>query len=108
MPQQESYSAGNSMQFAPQPTNESEYYRGMNEAPQDQYAQYRAGQYPPGFNSYEQEDQYNQHSRREKHVLQKPHRKFPDGYENEAHGSGGRAKRVMDFFRMRGKARGGE
>ncbi|PGH28177.1 CAMK/CAMKL/KIN4 protein kinase [Polytolypa hystricis UAMH7299] len=44
-------------------------------------------------------------------VLQKPNRKFADAYEYEkAHhsGSSGAARKVMDFFRRRGKARTGE
>ncbi|WEW54821.1 hypothetical protein PRK78_000246 [Emydomyces testavorans] len=45
------------------------------------------------------------------HVLQKNHRKFADAYEYEkSHhsGSSGAARKVMDFFRRRGKARAGE
>lgn len=51
-------------------------------------------------------------------VLQKNNRRFADAYEQDqepGYGGGGRnagssgaAKRVMDFFRRRGKARGGE
>ncbi|EMT61365.1 Serine/threonine-protein kinase KIN4 [Fusarium odoratissimum] len=45
-------------------------------------------------------------------VLQKSHKKFADAYDGENYrgheGSSGAAKRVMDFFRRRGKARGGE
>ncbi|KMU82535.1 serine/threonine-protein kinase KIN4 [Coccidioides immitis H538.4] len=44
-------------------------------------------------------------------VLQKNHRKFADAYEYEkSHhsGSSGAARKVMDFFRRRGKARAGE
>jgi protein-serine/threonine kinase len=45
-------------------------------------------------------------------VLQKPHKRFTDAYEQDDYrgheGSSGAAKRVMDFFRRRGKARGGE
>lgn len=65
-------------------------------------------QYPTGFNDYDQPEAYPP-QRKDKNVLQKPHRNFPGGYENEGNGSGGRAKRVMDFFRMRsGKSRNGE
>ena len=45
-------------------------------------------------------------------VLQKGHKRFNDAYEQDNYrgheGSSGAAKRVMDFFRRRGKARGGE
>jgi protein-serine/threonine kinase len=45
-------------------------------------------------------------------VLQRPNRKFADAYEYErsSHhsGSSGAARKVMDFFRRRGKARAGE
>lgn len=48
-------------------------------------------------------------------VLQKKNRRFADAYDGEEYGrqgdhagSSGAAKRVMDFFRRRGKARGGE
>ncbi|GBF65469.1 serine/threonine-protein kinase [Trichophyton mentagrophytes] len=46
-------------------------------------------------------------------VLQKGHRKFADAYEFEqapshTSGSSGAARKVMDFFRRRGKARAGE
>ena len=75
--------------------------------------------YPQGFNSYEDEQPRStaQQSRavRGPGVLQKNNRKFADAYEqNSEPGSGvggphagtsGAAKRVMDFFRRRGKAR---
>ncbi|KAM5440485.1 hypothetical protein McanMca71_003970 [Microsporum canis] len=46
-------------------------------------------------------------------ILQKGHRKFADAYEFEkapshTSGSSGAARKVMDFFRRRGKARAGE
>lgn len=46
-------------------------------------------------------------------VLHKGHKKFTDAYNQDDfsrghEGSSGAAKRVMDFFRRRGKARGGE
>ena len=84
--------------------------------------------YPPGFGSYyddhqdattsrlSMQQQQQQASRnnpgRGAGVLQKP-RKFVDGYD-ETHdpghhaGSTSAAKKVMDFFRRRGKARSGE
>ncbi|KAG5916027.1 hypothetical protein E4U42_007820 [Claviceps africana] len=44
-------------------------------------------------------------------VLQKSHKRFTDAYDQDEYrgheGSSGAAKRVMDFFRRRGKARGG-
>jgi protein-serine/threonine kinase len=103
-PPQEVYGSSNSMPYNAQANNQEEYYGEPNEPVQpDSYPQY-----PTGFNDYDQPESYPQ-QRKEKHVLQKPHRNFPGGYETEGNGSGGRAKRVMDFFRMRsGKSRGGE
>ena len=69
-------------------------------------------QYPTGFNSYD-EPRPSMQSRngRSPAVLQKPNRKFADAYEQDpGHhaGSSGAAKRVMDFFRRRGRSRAGE
>ncbi|PHH70619.1 hypothetical protein CDD82_7011 [Ophiocordyceps australis] len=45
-------------------------------------------------------------------ILQKSHKRFTDAYEQAEYrgheGSSGAAKRVMDFFRRRGRARGGD
>ncbi|MCJ1400039.1 hypothetical protein MMC11_003242 [Xylographa trunciseda] len=69
--------------------------------------------YPAGFNSYEDEPRPSMQGRngRGPAVLQKPNRKFADAYEQDpGHhaGSSGAAKRVMDFFRRRGRSRAGE
>ena len=74
--------------------------------------------YPQGFNSYEDDPPSapTQQSRaRGPSVLQKNNRRFADAYEQNAEpgsgvggqhaGTSGAAKRVMDFFRRRGKAR---
>ena len=66
--------------------------------------------YPEGFNSYEEIPHPSaQQGRRERGVLQKNNRKFADAYEEKQQGhhsgSSGAARRVMDFFRRRGKAR---
>ncbi|KAL8729008.1 MAG: hypothetical protein Q9166_005009 [cf. Caloplaca sp. 2 TL-2023] len=80
------------------------------------------GRYPPGFNSYEDEPfaraPQQGRSARGPAVLQKNNRKFADAYEQEQEpgygvggqhaGSSGAARRVMDFFRRRGKARAGD
>lgn len=51
-------------------------------------------------------------SRGNRVVLQKHDKRFTDAYDQDAYrghdGSSGAAKRVMDFFRRRGKARGGD
>ncbi|KAI9817109.1 MAG: hypothetical protein M1827_001221 [Pycnora praestabilis] len=79
-------------------------------------------QYPQGFNSYDQNPRQQQHQQqgrggRGPGVLQKPNRKFTEAYEREQEsgygggqhsGSSGAARKVMDFFRRRGKARVGE
>ncbi|KAL9597545.1 MAG: hypothetical protein Q9179_004232 [Wetmoreana sp. 5 TL-2023] len=78
--------------------------------------------YPPGFNSYDDESgrRSTQQGRsgRGPAVLQKNNRKFADAYEQEQEpgygvggqhaGSSGAARRVMDFFRRRGRARAGD
>ncbi|CZT00600.1 probable serine/threonine-protein kinase KIN4 [Rhynchosporium agropyri] len=100
----------------------------LNDLPQSQPQ--RRGPYPPGFGSYDDTSanrQAPQTSRSENQnqgrlgrgVLQKNNRKFGDAYEAEqgngygaAHndhaGSSGAARKVMDFFRRRGKDRGGQ
>lgn len=78
--------------------------------------------YPPGFNSYEEEPRrasiQQGRSARGPAVLQKNNRKFAEAYEQEQEpgygaggqhaGSSGAARRVMDFFRRRGRARAGD
>ena len=74
------------------------------------------GPYPPGFNEFDDEPRPSmQQSRvgRGAGVLQKDNRRFADAYEQgqgggHHAGSSGAAKRVMDFFRRRGKARSGD
>ncbi|KAI0544440.1 hypothetical protein F4679DRAFT_37188 [Xylaria curta] len=69
--------------------------------------------YQPGYDS-DQYDSRQSGSRQGGHVLQK-NKRFVDAYDEEEYGrprdhagSSGAAKRVMDFFRRRGRARGGE
>lgn len=78
--------------------------------------------YPQGFNEYEAEPVSasisQNRSGRGANVLQKNNRKFADAYEQDADpsygvgghhaGTSGAARRVMDFFRRRGKARAGD
>lgn len=69
---------------------------------------FAAGRYPQGFNDDDTEDgrASAQSTGRPTRVLQKNNRKFADGFQDNSHaGSSGAAKRVMDFFRRRGKAR---
>src|SRR5437016_7520655 len=68
--------------------------------------------YPEGFNDHDPPRPSIQQGRQGKGpaVLQKPNRKFVDQYNNEQgpthhEGSTGPAKKGMDFFRRRGKAR---
>lgn len=65
-----------------------------------------------GFSDAEsQDDRPATSSRGTRGVLQKNHKRFTDAYDQDEYrgheGSSGAAKRVMDFFRRRGKARGG-
>ncbi len=74
------------------------------------------GPYPPGFNEYDdgpRPSMQQSRSGRGAGVLQKENRRFADAYEHGQSGghhagSSGAAKRVMDFFRRRGKARAGD
>ena len=81
----------------------------------------RRSQYPGGFDSYDDEPgppMLQNRSGRGPAVLQKNNRRFADAYDQEQDpgsgtgghhaGSSGAAKRVMDFFRRRGKARSGD
>lgn len=60
--------------------------------------------YPPGFNDSEYAQ--SKPAPRQQAVLQK-NRKFGDQYENGSGSSSGGARRVMDWFRKRGKDRSG-
>jgi protein-serine/threonine kinase len=121
--------SGNPPQFLPamnfrqsDPATESE--SSLNEAVQNQ-----RGGYPPRFNDTEEgyvnihrpppQTQQSQQSRggNGRGVLQKNNRKFSEAYENEQNngygpthndhaGSSGAARKVMDFFRRRGRDRG--
>ncbi|KAK2775819.1 hypothetical protein FQN53_002976 [Emmonsiellopsis sp. PD_33] len=74
--------------------------------------------YPEGFNSnYDNGSRQSMHTGRStgrgSNILQKNNRRFADAYEYEkdpSHhsGSSGAARKVMDFFRRRGKARTGD
>ncbi|KAL6904545.1 hypothetical protein GGI43DRAFT_282500 [Trichoderma evansii] len=70
----------------------------------------RQGPYQYGYTQSEGFDGRGINSSRG--VLQKPHKRFVDAYDQGEYrgheGSSGAAKRVMDFFRRRGKARGGD
>ncbi|KAI9877093.1 MAG: hypothetical protein M1830_004839 [Pleopsidium flavum] len=78
------------------------------------FAQHRPN-YPPGFYSYEDQPRPSMQQGRGPGVLQKNNRKFADAYEQDQEpgygagghhgGSSGAARKVMDFFRRRGKAR---
>lgn len=66
--------------------------------------------YPPGFNESDHSDSRRppQQQRQQANVLQKNNRKFADAYEGQGNGgSSGGARRVMDWFRKRGKERSG-
>jgi len=69
---------------------------------------YRPGQYPQGFNGYDEGPYSPQATVRDRPTTLQKNRRFTEAYENDHSGSSGPAKRVMDFFRKRGKARAGE
>ncbi|SLM36142.1 serine threonine protein kinase [Lasallia pustulata] len=83
-------------------------------------APHRRPQYPPGFNDYDEEPRPSMQQGRNVRgpgVLSKNNRRFAEAYEQEKvgygaggqhAGSSGAAKKVMDFFRRRGKARAGD
>ncbi|RDW87810.1 hypothetical protein BP5796_03504 [Coleophoma crateriformis] len=67
-------------------------------------------QYPAGFNEYD--DGRSNNNRGGRGVLQKNNRRFADAYDegnyggtHDNAGSSGAARKVMDFFRRRGRAR---
>ncbi|KAF4625182.1 hypothetical protein G7Y89_g12986 [Cudoniella acicularis] len=79
------------------------------------------GGYPVAFNDYDSDRRQTTNSRggNGRGVLQKNNRKFTEAYEqdinngygpthNDHAGSSGAARKVMDFFRRRGRDRGGE
>ena len=107
------------------PPQGQSYLLGGSGTPTDSEISLGAGQrrpvYPPGFGSNESISRPSiQQTRgpRGATVLTKNNRKFVDAYEQDqepGYGSGGNhagsrgaAKRVMDFFRRRGKARAGD
>jgi protein-serine/threonine kinase len=61
-------------------------------------------QYPTGFNTYENMEDYRPPT---KHSVLQKRRGFNEAYESESRhdGSSGAARRVMDFFRKRARAR---
>ena len=98
----------------PKPPPGHSYYLDEAGTPNDSEADLGMRQqrplYPTGFNSYEDEPRSTSYQTRGgRGVLQKSNRKFADAYEKEQQGhhggSSGAARRVMDFFRRRGKAR---
>lgn len=105
----------------PLPTGQS-YLLGESGTPTESEISVGASQhrpvYPPGFNSQEEIPQVSTQQNRNARVLQKNNRKFADAYDQEQEpgygngghhaGSSGAAKRVMEFFRRRGKARAGD
>ncbi|EEA26333.1 hypothetical protein TMatcc_005400 [Talaromyces marneffei ATCC 18224] len=116
-PQETSYEAHIDRQFAQ--LHESNQMYQDQEQPSDYnaletneyYGYPQRGQQYNG--SYDRSRPSAQLSRPKQGVLQKNNRKFADAYEYErdhSHhsGSSGAARKVMDFFRRRGKARAGE
>jgi len=111
----------------PRPPQGQSYLLGESGSPSESDISVNAGQrrpmYPPGFNSYEDDPRQSMQQNRNPRgasVLQRNNRKFADAYEQDQEpgyggggggrnaGSSGAAKRVMDFFRRRGKARAGD
>lgn len=76
-------------------------------------AEARTGSYGYDFGDAERGEEMRMGvGRDDRGLLQKNHKRFTDAYERGSYrgheGSSGAAKRVMDFFRRRGKARGGD
>ena len=94
------------------------YFIGESGPPTDLEAslsrpQQQKPRYPPGFNDDDEQPRLSMQQQRGTRVLQKPNRKFADAWDQDndrGHhaGTSGAAKRVMDFFRRRGKARSGD
>lgn len=82
-----------------------------NTPSRSQHQQNRPGQYPQGYTSYEDNSYAGPMGSRDKPATLQKHRRFTEAYENDQadhSGSSGPARRVMDFFRKRGKARAGD
>jgi len=75
--------------------------------------QYQArSNYPPGFNEHDSQTRTTNRQQQQQHQqqsgLQKNNRKFGEAYEGGGNaGSSGGARRVMDWFRKRGRERAG-
>ncbi|GAB7355151.1 hypothetical protein MBLNU459_g5721t1 [Dothideomycetes sp. NU459] len=91
--------------YTPSQSRESQT---SDNAPQQR--QHQAPLYPAGFNDSDNTNSRRppQQQRQQANVLQKNNRKFADAYEGQGNsGSSGGARRVMDWFRKRGKERSG-
>ncbi|EDN05797.1 hypothetical protein HCAG_02400 [Histoplasma mississippiense (nom. inval.)] len=105
--QEEPHANSSSTRYLTEPQNSGYAEQFMPSYPEE---------YNPGHNNdngSRQSIQPNHQSGRVSNVLQKNNRKFADAYEYEkdpSHhsGSSGAARRVMDFFRRRGKYRAGD
>ena len=109
-------------EYPPQPQAPGLSYGTPNESQTSlQNRQLFRPMYPPGFGSEEQETQAQRSTQQSRPargpaVLTKDRRRFADAYEQDQEpggaghhaGTSGAAKRVMDFFRRRGKARAGD
>ncbi|EEH09827.1 protein kinase [Histoplasma capsulatum G186AR] len=106
--------------YQEEPHANSSSARYLTEPQNSGYTEQFMPSYPEGYNPGHNNDngsrqsiQPNHQSGRVSNVLQKNNRKFADAYEYEkdpSHhsGSSGAARRVMDFFRRRGKYRAGD
>ena len=107
------------------PPQGQSYLLGGSGTPTESEISLGAGQrrpvYPPGFDSNDNDSRPSMQQTRGTRgpsVLTKNNRRFADAYEQDQEpgygsggnhaGSSGAAKRVMDFFRRRGKARAGD
>jgi protein-serine/threonine kinase len=111
------YRSGNGQHFSPSIPTQSDASLTYPIHGQTQAQPQQASRYPTGFNDYENQEVRQPGSRQGRGVLQKNNRKFEEAYEQQnqdysgnhnSAGSSGAARKVMDFFRRRGKAREGD
>lgn len=111
--------AGVAPQFLP-PLNFRQDQSALTESETSLNDANRQGQFQPGFNDYEERRQAGRGGSSGRGVLQKSNRKFTEAYEpqentgwggpahNDNAGSSSAARKVMDFFRRRGRDRGND
>jgi protein-serine/threonine kinase len=91
--------------------SDSYHFQQQQSVHPDQSISNYAERFNPKHENSSRQSMHSARSGKGANVLQKNHRRFTDAYEKDpSHhgGSSGPARKVMDFFRRRGKARAGD